>query len=392
MAKIQVDSHPHIHSGNSAHKYMFDLPITTYPMAVVAVLIQFIFATTILGASFADGLIVALRAALVLFTGVFSCIAAESIWWYFVGKKYNDFAGWFRIMATTYPSITGMLYALALPIGTPLYVVLIGGFVATIVGKTIFGGVGQNIFNPALVGRAFITIAFASLIGGAVNYTEVFPNIFGSSTDAIASASPLGSLNEGLLSYSSFKAIYGSFWKLFLGLYPSALGESLSFWIIGAFIYLSIKKTINWFVPVIYVGLVFVMSWAVALMTGLSTGDGLGTLAIYFPLFQVLSGGLLFGAVFMATEPVTSPITNRGRAVFAVYAAIITFAIRMLGNAPEGVMYAILLMNMFSPLIDNAFMGQRKGTSVKEIVFWIVTVALIVIITIYAGFRLGGSF
>ncbi len=189
MANIQVGAHPHIHSGRSTHKYMLDLPLTTYPMAVVAILIQFLFVTMYLGATFTEGIYVAIRAGLVIFTGVFSCIAAESIWNRYVNKEYNDFAGWFRSMATTYPSITGMLFALSLPIGTPLYVVIIGGFAAIIIGKSIFGGVGNNIFNPALVGRAFITIAFATALGNAVKYTNVFSFL---SPDVMTSASPLG--------------------------------------------------------------------------------------------------------------------------------------------------------------------------------------------------------
>ncbi len=411
MTKYQVNAYPHIHSGKSTHKYMLDLPLTTYPMAIVAMLIQFLFVTIYLDASFTEGIVVAIRAGLVIFTGVFSCIAAESIWNRYVNKEYNDFAGWFRSMATTYPSITGMLYALSLPFGTPLYVVVIGGFVAIIIGKSIFGGVGNNIFNPALVGRAFVTLAFTSLMQQALNYQAIpftlnissilfgiNPEVTGA-VDALSSASPLTIIaKEGLFTYSRFKELYGSFFRIFVGFYPSALGESLSFWIILAFIFLSIKKTINWFVPVIYVGLVFVMTWGVALLnqdvlqwTSLSSGLSFNTLGIYYPLFYVITGGLLFGAVFMATEPVTQPISKKGRAVFAVYLAIITFVIRMLGNLPEGVLFSILFMNMFTPIIDNAFMGQKKGISIKEIVFWIITLLIIVGITYYTSTQIGGA-
>jgi Na+-translocating ferredoxin:NAD+ oxidoreductase subunit D len=389
MATIQTGAFPHIHSGKSTHKYMFDLPITTYPMAVIAIIFQFIFATAVLGTDFVDGAFIAIQAALVIFTGVFSCILAESLWWKFVGdNRYNDFAGWFRVMATTYPSITGMLYALALPIGTPLYVVFIGGFVAIILGKTIYGGVGKNIFNPALVGRAFVTIAYTGLLGAGVVYTDL-----AGTNDAIAGASPLAIMQaeNWLFTFDQFKEVYGSFWKLFLGFYPSALGEGLTFWIIGAAIFLSFRKTIEWYVPAIYVGLVFLMTWAIALMNGLDTGSGLGTLALYYPLTHVFTGGLLFGAVFMATEPVTTPVTRRGRAIFATYVAIITVLIRVLGKLPEGVLFSILFMNMFTPIIDNALSGQYKGIRIKEIIFWIVTLAIIVGVTIYMGIQLGGS-
>jgi len=389
---------------------MLDLPITTYPMAIVAMLMQFLYVTIYLDASFVEGIIVAIRAGLVIFTGVFSCIAAETIWNRYVKKEFNDFAGWFRSMATTYPSITGMLYALSLPFGTPLYVVILGGFVAIIIGKSIFGGVGHNIFNPALVGRAFVTISFTSLLQQGVNYQATPFNLnlvsifFGVNkvsnpiNDAIAGATPLAVMaKQGLFTYATFKELYGSMWRLFLGFYPSALGESLSFWILLAFVYLVVKKTINWFVPVIYVGLVFFMTWGVALLNqdalgwaGFGEALSLNTLGLYYPLFYILTGGLLFGAVFMATEPVTQPITKRGRVIFATYLAIITFAIRMLGNLPEGVLFSILFMNCFTPIIDNALMGQRKGTSIKEIIFWVVTVGLIVGLVFMASARLGG--
>ena len=296
-------------------------------------------------------------------------------------------------MATTYPSITGMLYGLSLPIGTPLYVVIIGGFVAIIVGKAIFGGVGNNIFNPALVGRAFVTIAFTSIMINAVKYDAVFSFI--TIPDGLSSASPLGQAvaQKGLLTYNTFLQTYGThgflatsgkgisaLFNLMFGFYPSALGESLSFWIILSYIYLAIKKTINWFVPLLYVGLVFIMTWVVAIATFGFNLDGafnLQTLQLYFPIFQVLTGGLLFGAVFMATEPVTSPITRRGRALFAIYLAIITFSIRLLGKAPEGVYYSILFMNMFVPVMDNFYMGQDKGLTKKEWVLWISTILLV---------------
>ncbi len=411
MAKFQVNAYPHIHSGRSTHKYMLDLPITTYPMAIVAMLFQFLYVTMYLDATFNQGIIVAIRAGLVIFTGVFSCIAAESLWNRYVNKEYNDFAGWFRSMATTYPSITGMLYGLALPFGTPLYIVIIGGFVAIIIGKSLFGGVGNNIFNPALVGRAFVTIAFTSLLQQAVNYEttpftlNISSILFGlnpttaSASDVITSATPLAvAAQEGLFTLETIKNLYGSFWRIFLGFYPSAVGESLTFWIILAFIYLSFKKTINWFVPVIYVGLVFIMTWGVALLnqdtmlwTGLNEGFSLNTFGIYYPLYYILTGGLLFGAVFMATEPVTQPITKHGRVIFATYLAIITFAIRMLGSLPEGVLFSILFMNMFTPIIDNALMGQRKGFTKKQLAFWIFTLLVIVGLTFYASSRLGGA-
>ncbi len=400
MPNIQVDPHPHIHSGKSTHKYMLDLPITTYPMAIIAMLIQFLFVTMYLGASFSEGILVALQAGIVIFAGVFSCIAAETIWNRYVNKEFNDFAGWFRSMATTYPSITGMLYALTLPLGTPIYIVIIGGFVAIIIGKSLFGGVGHNIFNPALIGRAFITVAYSGALGQAVKYDTihtVFGDITIKAADAISTASPLAKVtqNGGLLSFDAIENIYGSFSKLFMGFYPSALGESLSFWIILAFIYLVVKKTIDWFVPVLYVLVVFLMSWGVALYhqlgTPISEGLSLQTLAIYFPIFHVLTGGLLLGAVFMATEPVTSPITRRGRAIFAVYLGIITFAIRVLANLPEGVLYSILFMNMFVPIMDRFYMGQDKGMKRKEYVLWAVTILIAVGVTLYAAVKLGGA-
>lgn len=387
--KFQTEQTPHLHSGKTTHKFMFDFKCAIYPLAVLSVIMQVLYVLLRLDGSVLDAVRVGLQATGVLLVGALSAMIAEAIWWHYVGaKRYQGFAGWFRMNSVNVPAISGILFALTLPVATPLYIVFLGAVVAIIIGKDVYGGLGKNIFNPALVGRAFVGLSF----GGAL--TTSYPaRLVKSGIDAVTAASPLsnkGITNDGILKFYEFKDAF-SLKDLLLGLHPGAMGEILSLFIIIAFIFLVYKKVISWYVPTIYVGLVFVMAWVVGIMNGLAGTSGLETLGLYFPIYHVLSGGLLFGAVFMLTEPVTTPVTPRGRVIFAVYAAIITFAIRFLGSNPEGVLYSILFMNMFTPIIDDSLGGQDRGFTWKEIIFWVLTVLAVLGITLYVGTQLGGS-
>lgn len=376
MSKLMTAAHPHIHSKYSAREYMMDVIIALVPLTILAILMPGLYARYILDASINDSLNVGLKALLVVLVGVGSAVIADALWAYFV-KKEKSLIGLIRFLSKSYPVITGILFVLVIPINTPLYIVAIGSAVAIIIGKAIYGGVGQNIFNPALVGRAFVGVAWTS----SLTYEII---------DGTSTPTPLGFLqqNASLVSYDQIVDKYGSFWNLLLGLYTGSLGEMLSIFIIICFIYLLVRKTINWYIPTIYVGIVFFMTWGIALLNGI---DGPTGIALYYPTFHVLTGGLLIGAVFMATEPVTSPMTKRGKMVFATYLGIITVLIRILGNLPEGVLYSILFMNLFVPIIDNAYLGQDKGIKWKERVFWIFTLVLIVGLTFYMASQVGGA-
>ncbi|MHB1335430.1 MAG: RnfABCDGE type electron transport complex subunit D [Candidatus Humimicrobiaceae bacterium] len=228
--------------------------------------------------------------------------------------------------------ITGLLLALTLPPRIPIWMVVVGSAFAIAVAKEAFGGIGYNIFNPALAGRAFLAICFP------VEMTRWYlPQSFGA--DAITSATPL---SEGFVFEGSKIALYKN---MFFGNTGGSIGETSALLILIAFLLLVIFKIIDWKVPVIFVATVAIFS--------LLWGDDV--------LFQVLAGGLMFGAVFMATDYVTTPVTGIGKVLFAIGCGLITFVIRKFGAMPEGVCFSILIMNSFTPLIDRYLRPKPFG-------------------------------
>jgi len=220
--------------------------------------------------------------------------------------------------------ITGLLLALTLPPRIPIWMVVVGSAFSIAIAKEAFGGIGYNIFNPALAGRAFLAICFP------VEMTRWYlPQNFG--TDAVTSATPL---SDSFVYEGSKIALYKN---MFFGNIGGSIGETSALLIAAAFIFLIILRIIDWKVPLIFIATIAIFS--------LIWGEDV--------LFQVLAGGLMFGAVFMATDYVTTPVTNLGRAIFAVGCGLITFVIRKFGAMPEGVCFSILIMNGFTPLIDR---------------------------------------
>ena len=263
--------------------------------------------------------------------------------------------------------ITGLLFAYNLPPVAPWYLVIVGSFFAISIVKWAFGGLGYNFMNPALGGRIFVIIAWSNIMVGhwsyplqrfiekGLSFTLASKQII--LPDAITSASPLTVLKSG-----GFKAIKeGGFdyWSLFVGKIPGCIGETSKLAILIGGIYLLALGIIQWEIPVIYIGTVAFLSW---LLGGLPFGMGIFT---GNALFHILSGGLFLGAFFMATDYVTSPISFKGRVLFAIMLGILTVVIRLFGGYPEGVSYAIVIMNIFVPLIDrylkDRIYGYKKG-------------------------------
>ncbi len=214
--------------------------------------------------------------------------------------------------------VTGLLLALILPPTVPLWVPIVGVIFAIAIVKHAFGGLGYNIFNPALAGRAFLVASWPTLLTKWIT------------PDGITSATPLAVLkSEGLLVVS--------YEKLFLGNLAGCLGETSALALLLGAAFLFSMKVIGWRIPATYLGTVAVLSFVV--------GQN--------PLFHLLAGGLIIGAFFMATDPVTSPLTKRGRIIFGIGCGILTIVIRLYSGLPEGVMYSILLMNSLVPLIDR---------------------------------------
>jgi electron transport complex protein RnfD len=253
-------------------------------------------------------------------------------------------------------TITGLLLGLSLPAGFPLWMTALGAAFAIVFGKQIWGGLGQNVFNPALVGRAFLQAAFPVAIttwpssGGsffalrgdlfAIPFTHPLPN-------AVTSATPLGLLK--------FEGKGTALTDLIVGSTSGSLGETAALMILAGGIYLAWRGYLNWRIPVSVIVTVFAFSAILHFADATKPGAW----------FMIFSGGLMLGAVYMATDMVTSPITNLGKWVFGVGIGILVVVIRVWGGLPEGVMYAILFMNAFTPFINRATQPRVFGTQLR---------------------------
>jgi RnfABCDGE-type electron transport complex D subunit len=223
--------------------------------------------------------------------------------------------------------VTGLIFPLVLPPTTPLWVVAVGVAFGVFFGKEVFGGTARNIFNPALVGRLFVTIAFPELLSSS--WRAPF-------TDAITSATPLALVRGG----QALPQIR----DLLLGLTPGSMGELFRIGVIAGGLLLMLTRVSNWRLPLTYLATVAAFSAA---------GNALAPLRIAPPQIQLLTGGLLFGAFFMATDPVTSPATRAGKFTAGILLGVLTVLIRSFSGYSEGVMFSIILMNTFTPLIDH---------------------------------------
>lgn len=298
---LLVTSSPHIQSGLSIPQAMRDVIIALIP-AVIASIYFF-----------------RLSAALIIITCIATALVAEAVCQKVMGREpsLHDYSA----------AVTGLLLALTLPPTLPLWMAAVGSAVAIVVAKQFFGGLGSNLFNPALLGRAFLTASFPVAM---TNWTTPI--------DAVSTATPLGILKEAT------GETLPSLLDLFTGNVSGSLGETSALALILGGVYLLYKGHIDWRIPGGFIGTVFVF----AALKGLSAGQGLEP-----AFFHILAGGLLLGAFYMATDWVTSPITKTGRLVFGIGCGLLTVLIRFLGGYPEGVCYSILLMNTLTPLIDR---------------------------------------
>ncbi len=236
-------------------------------------------------------------------------------------------------------AVTGVLFAFVIPPQTPLWMAAMGAFLAIFLVKQLFGGLGYNIFNPALTARAVLLSSFPVAMTSWIK-----PVLSLGAVDAVSAASALGIVKEATRSGVSARMPYG-YMDLLLGNVPGSLGETCKIALLLGAAFLLIKQIVNWRIPVTFIG-------SVALLSLIVGRD---------PLFEVLSGGLILGAFFMATDYVTSPTTPNGRLIFGAGCGIITFLIRNYGGFPEGVCYSILFMNCLTPLIDSYVRPRRFG-------------------------------
>lgn len=271
-----------------------------------------------------------------------ACSLATTFVCEFIFAKVKKVPVW-PFMSHSFGWITSMILVMMCPISITPYAVIVATVFAIAVGRLVFGGFGYNIWNPAGVGRAVI---FASFSGAA--------------TKLVTSATPTGVLNGTFRwvpgtadSLQSFLDYTGGWTGLFLGNYPGAIGETCTLLILVVGIILMIRSTIDWRLPVCYLATIFVTAAVIALLEGITAWNGIPGF-LWYPLLHLLTGGVVFGAVFMLTDPVTVPTVPAGRVFFAMMAAVITVLIRLKGNLPEGCLYSILIMNTFTPMIEQA--------------------------------------
>ena len=302
MNRLAVSSSPHIKSSAATNRIMLDVIIAALPALIMG--------TVIFG----------IRALLVTAVTVVAAVLSEAL--------FNLAAKKAQTVGDLSAVVTGLLLALNLRADAPLWQCVIGAVFAIVVVKCLFGGLGCNFANPAITARVLLLVCFAgSLGGGAIPVMTA-----GGPIELVSGATPLEVLKAG--------GELPSLLEMFLGFRGGAIGESCIAAILLGFLYLVVRKVINFEIPVIFVGTVFLLTLAVEA-------------SLFEAIYHVLSGGLVFGAVFMATDYVTTPINRAGKMLFAFGCGLITFLIRYYGAYPEGVSFSILIMNIISPYIEK---------------------------------------
>jgi electron transport complex protein RnfD len=311
MSKLHISSTPHIHQkGSSTRNIMLDVVIAMLPATIAGIVIF------------------GISALWTVLTCVISAVVAEYVFNLCAGKK--------QTIGDLSAVVTGLLLALNVSTAVPLWQCVVGSVFAIVVVKCLFGGIGKNIVNPAITARVFMLLTFGAV--GAVALPTV--------VEITTGATPLAALNQGA---EVGAAEAPSLMDLFLGLHGGAIGETCAAALLLGFVYLVVRKVIKWYVPVSFVATTFLCYF---LFCGFDA---------YFALQHVLAGGLLLGAIFMATDYVTTPNTGSGRVVFCIGAGLLTFAIRQFGMFPEGVSIAILTMNLLTPFICDFTKKKTLG-------------------------------
>lgn len=302
---IHLSSSPHFTEGLSTQKIMLAVIIALLPECINGVLL---FGIPALAA---------------ILTSVAGCVIFEALFQKITGQKI--------VVKNLSAVVSGIMLALVISPCVPLWMILIGDLVAVVIAKGLFGGIGSNVFNPALTGRAFMFLSFPAAMGSK----WIFPSNgidVSSKVDAVSQATVLSQIKGG-----SFEVSKEAYLQLFYGNRAGCIGETSVLLILISFAFLLFIRVIDWRAPVAMVA-------AVALCTFAAGKD---------VLLALLTGGLMFGAVFMVTDYATAPLTKPGRLIFGAGCGIITFLIRNFGGYPEGVMFSILIMNTFAPFLNN---------------------------------------
>ncbi|MFO7890276.1 MAG: RnfABCDGE type electron transport complex subunit D [bacterium] len=340
--KFYISSSPHITDTDSIPKIMYSVIGALIPAGIAGI---YLFGW---------------QAFWVIITAVITAVLTEGIIQLLLKRPLN--------IGNGSAILTGILLAYNVPAEVPLWLPAVGAFVGIAVGKMSFGGLGYNPLNPALVGRAFLTASWPvyMTVFKTAPKGSTLSGIDLSNIDAITKATPLNvfeSAREILLHKSQFtdkvpdamqalSQLYSSYSNLFIGKIGGCIGETSALLLLIGGFYLMYRRIIGWKIPTTYILTVGVLTWIFGGTDGLFTGD---------PIFHILSGGLILGAFFMATDMVTTPITFKGRLIFGTGCGILTSVIRLWGGYPEGVSYSILLMNLTTPLLDRYTKPKKFG-------------------------------
>ena len=306
-----MSSGPHIHSGADSRRIMLDVILALLPASIAAVLLFGVKALEIIAVC------------------VCSALISEFLFNLITRRK--------QTLGDLSAIVTGLLLALNLSTNVELWQCAVGTVFAIVLVKCVFGGMGKNFANPAITARVFMLLAFATVGGGAA-----LSPLMKLPVDAVSSATPLALIGEG-----NIEALPG-IGNMLLGLRGGAIGEGCIIALVLGGVYLLVRKVIRWHVPVIFIGTVFVLSL-------IATGSA--KLALY----EILGGGLFLGAIFMATDYVTTPITTRAKVLFALGCGLITFAVRQFTSYPEGVSISILVMNLLAPCLEKITRRKPLG-------------------------------
>ena len=314
MTAMTTGVSPHIRSGRTTQSVMLDVIIALCPALIASIVLY------------------GFRALLLTCVSVAACVLLEFGWEKLMKKPIT--------VADLSAVVTGMLLAFNVPIGMPIVELIIGDVAAIILVKMLFGGLGCNFMNPALVGRIVIMFSFTTDM--TTYAAPKLANAVTSGVDAVSTATPLTMMDQ--IGWADFP-------KLLLGAHGGVLGEVCAAALILGGIYLVIRKVIKPIIPLCYLGSLLVFSWLFG-----------GTQ----PVLSLFAGGAMLGAIFMATDYVTSPFTNKGKVIFGIGCGLITAAIRVFGNYAEGVTFAILLMNILVPYINDLTMTKPLGGAVEK--------------------------
>lgn len=350
--KFKYSVSPNAHTSVDTKQIMMDVAIALLFVSICSIILQYSL----------YGMSGAIRAITIMVISVATCFFVDFAYLKLVKTKKEEIK---NKISQNVPGITGLILALTLPLGNLdslaiLYVTFISAIVAELFGKLIYGGFGYNIFNPAGVGRAFALLGFGKYLA--------IPAIEG-----LASASPLQALQSAESGMGAVNETFSNYTSLLFGSHQGAIGETIIVPIIIAAVYLIAKNVIDWVIPAFVLGTVAIL----AFIGGSFSGFGLE-----YVLIQLASGGLFFGAVFMLTDPVANPLNRQGKMIYAIIFALITFLIRTKASLPEGVIFAILIVNMLVPMIDKLTANVTDKNVNKKVMSVVATLVVAILITV----------